>query len=218
MRFNLFTKFVDDYFINNLKSIAGISEVVYEPLGDDNSFDDEEYDLKEYSIPYDKYRLSYSMDISELEEILLKYNALDMIANNPNTKKVIIAYGGCEIINDEPYLSIGATILSQLNRTAIENNLKVEDEKFNIGGQIMSKYLDSASVYALLYTSGTCDRNTLDKILDMQGIEIIHCKECKYSHMTINGECQYCDIWWPDEKEYMDGDHFCAWGEKRDDK
>ena len=47
--------------------------------------------------------------------------------------------------------------------------------------------------------------------------EIIHCRECKHSHMTYDGECKYCDIWFPDEKCYMDGDYFCASAERREE-
>ena len=45
--------------------------------------------------------------------------------------------------------------------------------------------------------------------------EIIYCKDCKYSHMTIDGLCKYCDIWFPNEEMYEDGNHFCASAEKR---
>lgn len=45
---------------------------------------------------------------------------------------------------------------------------------------------------------------------------VVRCKDCKYSHMTVNGECKYCDIWFPDEAEYTDGDYYCASGEQRD--
>lgn len=45
--------------------------------------------------------------------------------------------------------------------------------------------------------------------------EIIQCKDCKFSHMTINGECKYCDIWFPDEKCYMSGDYYCGSAERR---
>ena len=44
--------------------------------------------------------------------------------------------------------------------------------------------------------------------------ELIHCKDCKFAHMTVNGECKYCDIWFPDEKTYMPGDYFCASAER----
>lgn len=47
--------------------------------------------------------------------------------------------------------------------------------------------------------------------------DIITCKECKYSHMTVNGECKYCDIWFPDEKCYMSGDYYCGSAERRED-
>lgn len=41
-------------------------------------------------------------------------------------------------------------------------------------------------------------------------------KDCKYAYMTTDGECKYCDIWFPDEKEYLDGDYYCASGERKD--
>ena len=43
---------------------------------------------------------------------------------------------------------------------------------------------------------------------------IVCCKDCKYSHMTINGECKYCDVLFPDEKTYVGGDFFCAYAER----
>lgn len=49
----------------------------------------------------------------------------------------------------------------------------------------------------------------------MPSLEIIRCKDCKHSHMTIDGLCKYCDIWFPNEKMYVDGKHFCASAEKR---
>ena len=48
--------------------------------------------------------------------------------------------------------------------------------------------------------------------------EIIRCKDCKFARMTYDGECKYCDVWFPDEKTYMDGDYFCASAERRTDE
>ena len=45
--------------------------------------------------------------------------------------------------------------------------------------------------------------------------EIIRCKDCKYARLTNDGSCKYCDIWFPDEAEYMDGDYYCASAERR---
>lgn len=45
----------------------------------------------------------------------------------------------------------------------------------------------------------------------------IRCRECKYAHMTYNGECKYCDIWFPDEKIYMSGDYYCGSAERREE-
>lgn len=48
--------------------------------------------------------------------------------------------------------------------------------------------------------------------------EVIHCKDCKFASMTKDGECKYCDIWFPDEAVYMDGDHFCASAERKNNE
>ena len=45
--------------------------------------------------------------------------------------------------------------------------------------------------------------------------EIIRCKDCKYARLTDDGSCKYCDIWFPDEAEYMDGDYYCASAERK---
>lgn len=49
--------------------------------------------------------------------------------------------------------------------------------------------------------------------------ELVMCKNCKYAHMTYGGECKYCDFWQEDGGDalYLDGDFFCAAGERRDD-
>lgn len=53
-------------------------------------------------------------------------------------------------------------------------------------------------------------------VLDVE--PVVRCKDCKYATMTVNGECKYCDIWFPDEKTYIDGDYFCASGERKEGK
>lgn len=45
--------------------------------------------------------------------------------------------------------------------------------------------------------------------------EIIRYKDCKYARLTNDGSCKYCDIWFPDEAEYMDGDYYCASAERK---
>ena len=44
---------------------------------------------------------------------------------------------------------------------------------------------------------------------------IIRCKDCKYARLTTDGSCKYCDIWFPDEAEYVDGDYYCASAERK---
>lgn len=46
--------------------------------------------------------------------------------------------------------------------------------------------------------------------------EIIHCKDCKYAHITYNGEVKYCDVWSPEEPIYMDANNnFCSIAERK---
>ena len=47
--------------------------------------------------------------------------------------------------------------------------------------------------------------------------ESVRGKDCKYSHMTYDGNCKYCDIWFPYEQEYMPGDYYCGSAERRQD-
>lgn len=45
--------------------------------------------------------------------------------------------------------------------------------------------------------------------------KIIHCKDCKFAHLTAEGEVKYCDVWFPEEKTYLSADDFCSSAEKR---
>ena len=60
-------------------------------------------------------------------------------------------------------------------------------------------------------------RSLLDILPAADVAEIVRCKDCKYAHMTMDGECKYCDIWFPDEKKYMDGNYYCASWERKDE-
>lgn len=47
---------------------------------------------------------------------------------------------------------------------------------------------------------------------------VVRCRDCKYAHLTYDGECKYCDFWQEDGGEalYLDGDFYCAAGERKD--
>ena len=63
----------------------------------------------------------------------------------------------------------------------------------------------------------SCDaHHMILSILRSLPSQVICCRDCKYSHITASGECKYCDIWFPDEKTYVSGDFFCAYGERRE--
>ncbi len=57
-------------------------------------------------------------------------------------------------------------------------------------------------------------QDTIENLPPIQP-EIIRCKDCKYARLTNDGSCKYCDIWFPDEAEYMDGDYYCASAERK---
>lgn len=45
--------------------------------------------------------------------------------------------------------------------------------------------------------------------------EVIYCKDCKYAHITYDGEVKYCDVWSPEESIYMDASkNFCSMAER----
>lgn len=57
----------------------------------------------------------------------------------------------------------------------------------------------------------------------VDAIEVVRCKDCKYASLTYDGECKYCQRW--KEKYdgesislYLDGDFYCAFGERREDE
>ena len=53
--------------------------------------------------------------------------------------------------------------------------------------------------------------------------ELVRCKDCKHAVLTSKGEAKYCQFWQEDEDGnfggdplYLDGDFFCAGGERRE--
>ena len=47
---------------------------------------------------------------------------------------------------------------------------------------------------------------------------VIHCKDCKYAHMTYGGYCKYCDVFPELEEVYFPGDFYCRFAEKKEEK
>lgn len=66
------------------------------------------------------------------------------------------------------------------------------------------------------YDGEVVARKLIDEQQTIDAVPVVRCRDCKYARMTYDGECKYCDIWFPDEAEYMDGDYYCASGERKD--
>ena len=50
----------------------------------------------------------------------------------------------------------------------------------------------------------------------VDAVQVVRCKDCKYAHMTYNGECKYCDVWGTDDPLYLPADYFCVSGERKE--
>lgn len=75
---------------------------------------------------------------------------------------------------------------------------------------------------ALIDTLGVSDEEIdfKEMLREAPTIDIVRCKECKYAHMTYGGDCKYCDMWKDDDdiciELYLDGDFYCADGERKE--
>ena len=54
--------------------------------------------------------------------------------------------------------------------------------------------------------------------------QVVRCRECKYAHLTYDGDIKYCDLLAVKDEDgecdpcfYRSGDWFCADGERRSD-
>lgn len=56
----------------------------------------------------------------------------------------------------------------------------------------------------------------LDEVPSIDAVQVVRCKDCKYAYITNDGECKYCDIWFPVEAKYLDGDYYCASAERKE--
>lgn len=63
--------------------------------------------------------------------------------------------------------------------------------------------------------------NDLGITLDVKAVPLVRCRECKYAHLTYDGDCEQCDKWVDDEgfllTLYLDGDFYCGYAERRND-
>ena len=75
--------------------------------------------------------------------------------------------------------------------------------------------IDSLNIRSVTYN---CIINKcIEDAPTIDAVPVVRCKDCKYAHMTYGGECKYCDMWEEDgEALYLDGDFFCAYGERRE--
>ena len=80
-----------------------------------------------------------------------------------------------------------------------------------VGAHSSSTLVVKAKCYAAVKTDSVVP--TVDAEM------VVRCRDCKYAHMTCSGECKYCDFWQEEggDSLYLDGDFYCAAGERRDE-
>ena len=82
--------------------------------------------------------------------------------------------------------------------------------------------LDENGYHNLKWCAMEEAKETLLMMPAIDAVEVIRCRDCKYAHMTYDGEVKYCDrISMADEDGdygyalYLPGDWYCADGEWR---
>ena len=80
----------------------------------------------------------------------------------------------------------------------------------------MSRYIDAEDAKARFcgwkHERSICEE--IDAVETVDAVPVVRCKDCKFAHLTYDKEVKYCGQWGTDEALYLDGDFFCAFGEK----
>ena len=87
-------------------------------------------------------------------------------------------------------------------------------EKIRQGVQMMDGDIHRASI--IMNGMDLCEEAVRNQPT-VDAVPVVRCKECKYARLTYIGECKYCDIWFPDEAVYLDGDEFCSFAERKEE-
>ena len=65
-------------------------------------------------------------------------------------------------------------------------------------------------------------REMLERLPAADVVEVVRCKDCRFAHLTYQGDCKQCDKVLDDDDfhitVYYDGDHYCGFGERREDE
>lgn len=80
----------------------------------------------------------------------------------------------------------------------------------------MARLIDAEPILMKWNTESLGRKEMYDMVKNAPAIGIVRCKDCKFAHMTYGGECKYCDAWESEESLYLDGDFFCAFGERKE--
>ena len=90
----------------------------------------------------------------------------------------------------------------------------IDSDRIDLKNYLMHK--DGKVLYSDDFFAGI--KWVLDRIDEMPSIDIVRCGECRYAHMTYDGQCKYCDQITDDDgnviEVYYDGSHFCSYGER----
>lgn len=84
----------------------------------------------------------------------------------------------------------------------------------------MSRYIEEKDVYKLVEPNGVArvHCSQIDDLPRADVVEVVRCKDCVYSFMSISGETVlYCDMRPSDDHLELNKDYYCADGERREE-
>lgn len=85
------------------------------------------------------------------------------------------------------------------------------------------KYVDADLLFKAMENAAWYDNADRDDIAEelllnfpaADAVPVVRCRDCKFAHLTNDGEVKRCDEWSEIEELYLSGDFFCASGQRR---
>ena len=78
---------------------------------------------------------------------------------------------------------------------------------------------DNTHPYEAIRSQGKYFREVVDNAPQVDAVEVVRCKDCRFRKSTFNGDGYFCSVWDTDDYEeaYVKDNDFCSYGERRAD-
>ena len=99
--------------------------------------------------------------------------------------------------------------------------MQIKDEVFSAIRRAGFDIDKDELIKALNYDRGQYEKGFHDGYAKAKS-EIIRCKDCRFAHLTYDGDCKYCNKW-TDEfgipmELFLDDDFYCGFAKRREDE